>query len=136
MSCGILFEVTETAGIDSLSVAQNFVRELRKLGCRFSLDDFGVGHASFAYLRNLPVDKIKIDGMFVKDLLTNPNDYAVVRSISEIAKFMDRLTVAEYVENDEILAVVKRLGIDYAQGFGIEKPKPIDEIVVPVRLTA
>ena len=132
----LIFEITETAGIDSLSVAQSFVRELRELGCRFSLDDFGVGHASFAYLRNLPVDKIKIDGMFVKDLTTNPNDYAVVRSINEIAKFMDRLTVAEFVENDETLAVLKRLGIDYAQGFGIEKPKPIDEIMVPVRLTA
>ena len=132
----LIFEVTETAGIDSLSVAQNFVRELRELGCRFSLDDFGVGHASFAYLRNLPVDKIKIDGMFVKDLTTNPNDYAVVRSINEIAKFMDRLTVAEFVENQETLAVLKRLGIDYAQGYGIEKPMPIDEIMVPVRLTA
>ena len=132
----MIFEVTETAGIDSLSVAQSFVRELRKIGCRFSLDDFGVGHASFAYLRNLPVDKIKIDGMFVKDLTTNPNDYAVVRSINEIAKFMGRLTVAEFVENEETLAVLRRLGVDYGQGFGIEKPKPIDEILCPARLSA
>ena len=67
--------------------------------------------------------------MFVKDLATNPNDYAVVRSITEIANFMERLTVAEFVENDEIVAILKRLGVDYAQGYGIEKPKPIDEIV-------
>ena len=128
------FEVTETAGIDSLSVAQKFVHELRKIGCGFSLDDFGVGHASFAYLRNLPVDRIKIDGMFVKDITTNPNDYAVVRSINEIAKFMERLTVAEFVENAEILAILTRLGVNYAQGYGIEKPKPIDDINFGARL--
>ena len=121
----VIFEIT--GDIDSLSVAQQFVRTLRETGCRFSLNDFSAGHASFAYLRSLPVEKIKINGMFVKDLTSNPDDYAMVRSINEVAHFMERQTVAEFVENDEILAVLKRLEVDYAQGFGVEKPKPIDE---------
>lgn len=127
----VIFEVTETAAIDKLSVAQDFIHSLKALGCRFSLDDFGVGHGSFAYLRNLPVDKIKIDGMFVKDLCDNPNDRAVVKSINEIAHFMERRTVAEFVEDDDILAVLRGLEVDYAQGYGVEKPMPISELLQP-----
>ena len=124
----VIFEVTETAAIDQLSVAQAFIHTLQDRGCGFSLDDFGVGHGSFAYLRNLPVDKIKIDGMFVKDLCDNANDRAVVKSINEIARFMERITVAEFVENDDIMAVLRELGVDYAQGYGVEKPRPILEL--------
>lgn len=127
----VFFEVTETAAIDKISVAQHFIHSLKEIGCKFSLDDFGVGHGSFAYLRNLPVDKIKIGGMFVKDLCENRNDRAVVKSINEIAHFMGRITVAEFVENDDILAVLRKLGVDYAQGYGIEKPMPIIELVWP-----
>lgn len=124
----IIFEVTETAGISSFSTAQAFVRTLRERGCEFSLDDFGAGHASFAYLKSLPVSKIKIDGMFVRDLVANPDDWAVVRSINEIAHFMGRHTVAEFVEDAKTLSALVDLGVDYAQGFYLEKPRPIDDI--------
>ena len=124
----LIFEVTETAGIDSLSVAQKLIHTLREQGCHFSLDDFGVGHGSFAYLRSLPVDKIKIDGMFIKELETQSHDHAVVSSINEIAHFMGHRTVAEFVENDEILAILRRIGVDYAQGYALHKPQPIDEL--------
>jgi diguanylate cyclase (GGDEF)-like protein len=127
----VTFEITETAGIDSLPTARNFLNALQDQGCKFSLDDFGVGHASFAYLRSLPVDKIKIDGMFIKDLALNPNDRAVVQSITEVAHFMGRHTVAEFVENDEILGIVREIGVDYVQGYGIEKPRAIDELILP-----
>ena len=94
---------------------------------------FWVGHGSFAYLRNLPVDGLKIDGMFVKDMCQNPDDRAVVKSINEIAHLMERTTVAKFVENDEILKILRDLGVDYAQGYGIEKPMPISDLVRPGR---
>jgi diguanylate cyclase (GGDEF)-like protein/PAS domain S-box-containing protein len=116
------FEVTETAAIANLNHATRFIKSLAKLGCRFALDDFGSGLSSYAYLKNLPVDFIKIDGMFIKDLLVNPMHTALVKSINDVGHAMGKKTIAEYVENDAILEELEDMGVDYAQGFGIEKP--------------
>jgi len=125
----ICFEVTETAGVGNLTDASEFIRTVKQTGCRFSLDDFGTGLSSYAYLKNLPVDYLKIDGAFVKDMVNNKSDYAVVKSICEIGHFMGLEVIAEYVENDEILKLLREIGVDYAQGFGIEKPHPLNELI-------
>lgn len=124
----ICFEVTETAAIARLSTATRFISELRRLGCRFALDDFGSGLSSFAYLKNLPVDFLKIDGAFVKDIVDDPIDLAMVKSISEIGRVMGKRTIAEFVENDRILEKLRELGVDYAQGYGIGRTRPIEEL--------
>lgn len=103
----------------------NLINELRKRGCRFSLDDFGTGVSSFGYLKNLPVDYLKIDGSLVKDIVSDPIDRAMVDAINRIGQVMGIHTVAEFVENDEILASLRELGVDYAQGYGIDRPKPL-----------
>ncbi len=119
----VCFEITETAGISSLSDASAFIRKLRQAtGCSFSLDDFGSGMSSYAYLKNLPVDFLKIDGVFVKDLDKNPEDRAVVRSITEIGHFMGKQVIAEYVENEAILQILRGIGVEFAQGYAIGKP--------------
>ncbi len=118
----VCFEITETAAIANLDNARDFMNRMKIIGCRFSLDDFGTGLSSYSYLRNLPVDYVKIDGVFVKELVTSPGDYAVVRSINEIGHYLGKKTIAEFVENDEILAQLREIGVDYAQGYGIEKP--------------
>lgn len=125
----IKFEITETAAIGNLKSAQVFIRTLRKLGCKFALDDFGSGLSSFAYLKNLPVDMLKIDGMFVRNILTDPIDEAMVRSINEVGHIMGMKTIAEFVETDEIMLRLKALGVDYAQGYAISRPMPIDTIL-------
>jgi len=124
----ICFEITETAAISNLAGAIKFIKALSKRGCCFALDDFGSGVSSFGYLKNLPVDFIKIDGSFIKDMATDPIDYAMVKSINDIAQVMGKKTVAEYVENDAIMACLKEIGVDYAQGSAIGMPRPIDEI--------
>ena len=118
----VIFEVTESAAIDTLSVAVNFIRTLKEYGCRFALDDFGAGNASFSYLKTLPIDYVKIDGSLVKDIADNAKDFAVVKSINEIGHFLGKKTVAEFVETDAVLARLRQIGVDYAQGFGIEAP--------------
>jgi len=124
----VCFEITETAAIANLSDATFFISKLKKLGCLFSLDDFGSGLSSFAYLKTLPVDFIKIDGLFVKDILDDGIDLAMVRSINEVAHVLNKKTVAEFVENKEILNVLNQLGVDYAQGYYIGKPVPLTEL--------
>ena len=126
----VCFEITETAAIANLGNAVDFMNRMRIIGCQFSLDDFGTGLSSYSYLRNLPVDYVKIDGVFVKDIANNPGDYAVVRSINEIGHYMGKKTIAEYVESDEVLESLKEIGVDYAQGFRIEKPMPLAEFRV------
>jgi diguanylate cyclase (GGDEF)-like protein/PAS domain S-box-containing protein len=126
----ICFEITETAAISNLNKATEFISTLKSFGCRFALDDFGSGLSSFAYLKNLPVDYLKIDGMFVKDIADDPIDRAMVKSINEIGQVMGMSTIAEFVENDIIKGMLKEIGVNYAQGYGISKPQPIDEILV------
>lgn len=119
----IVFEATETAAITHLTRATEFMTALREIGCRFSLGDFVSGLSSFESLKTLPVDYVKIDGMFVRDILDDPIDYSMVRCINEIGHVMGKRTVAEFVENDEIRAAVRELGVDYAQGYGIGRPR-------------
>ena len=127
----ICFEITETVAIANLSSATNFINSLTELGCRFALDDFGSGLSSFAYLKNLPVDYLKIDGLFVKDILDDAMDLAMVRSINDIGHVMGKQTIAEFVESKAILEKLKEINIDYAQGYAIGQPKPLDEVLIP-----
>jgi diguanylate cyclase (GGDEF)-like protein/PAS domain S-box-containing protein len=125
----ICFEVTETAAITNLGKATEFIRALKEFGCRFALDDFGSGLSSFGYLKNLPVDYLKIDGMFVKNIVEDKIDRAMVKSINEIGQVMGMETIAEFVENDEIKGMLREIGVNFAQGYGIAKPIPFDDIL-------
>ena len=122
------FEITETAAIANISSARAFIDRARSEGCQFALDDFGSGLSSFAYLKNLPVDYIKIDGIFIRDVDRNPVSAAMVKSINEIGHVMGKKVIAEHVENKESLACLKSMGIDYAQGYALAKPRPIAEL--------
>lgn len=124
----ICFEITETAAIASLSNANRFIQTLKGQGCFFSLDDFGSGLSSFAYLKNLPVDFLKIDGLFVKDILNDQVDLAMVKSINEVGHVMNKKTIAEFVENEKIFELLRELGVDYAQGYGVGKPLPLTDL--------
>ncbi|MEM9531796.1 MAG: EAL domain-containing protein [Pseudomonadota bacterium] len=123
----INFEITETAVIRNIADAGRLMHSLKELGCQFALDDFGSGLSSFGYLKRLPVDYLKIDGMFVRDIVNDETDRIFVRSIIDIAHTLGIKTIAEYVENDEIFAMVRELGADYVQGFGVHKP----EMLIP-----
>lgn len=125
----LCFEITETALVRNLELAQRFISRLRKLGCRFALDDFGTGHCSFAYLKDMSVQYIKIDGVFIRDILDNPLSEAIVSSVINIAKVMHASTVAEHVENSRILERLQELDIDYVQGFAIARPQPLAEVL-------
>ncbi len=126
----ICFEITETAAIANLSYATKFINYLRERGSLFSLDDFGSGLSSFAYLKNLPVDFLKVDGFFVKDIVDDDVDLAMVRAINEVGHIMGKKTIAEFVENEEIFNLLKELGVDYAQGYGLSKPVLLDELTL------
>jgi diguanylate cyclase (GGDEF)-like protein/PAS domain S-box-containing protein len=125
----ICFEITETSAIASYAQASRFINALKELGCRFALDDFGTGLSSFGYLKHFPVDFLKIDGSFVKEMLHDPIDREMVRSINEIGHLTGKKTIAEFAENDEIIAMLKGMGIDYAQGYGVSEPKRIQRAV-------
>ncbi|MCI0399781.1 MAG: EAL domain-containing protein [Gammaproteobacteria bacterium] len=122
------FEVPETAAIANLSSATRFIKALKELGCWFALDDFGSGLSSFGYLRNLPVDFLKIDGAFVRNIVEDPVDFAMVSSINEIGHVLGKKTIAEFVENDAILEKLRTIGVDYAQGYGMGRPQVIDRL--------
>ncbi|MBY4677032.1 putative bifunctional diguanylate cyclase/phosphodiesterase [Marinobacterium arenosum] len=124
----LCFEITETAAISSFSHALHFIEQLKALGCRFALDDFGSGLSSFGYLKTLPVDQIKIDGLFIRDILSDPIDLAMVRSINEICQLMGKETIAEFVEDQRIADQLRTMGVNYGQGYGIGKPQPIDSL--------
>ncbi len=122
------FEVTERVAVANLTQSNRMFGELRRLGCAVSLDDFGSGVSSFAYLKALGADYLKIDGMFVGNISQDKVDYAMVRSIKDIGHVMGKKVVAESVENEAVLAKLREIGVDYAQGFGVGEPRPIDEI--------
>lgn len=126
----ISFEITETVAIQSYGAAADFIRQMRRFGCRFALDDFGSGHTSYAHLKNLRADVLKIDGSFVKDIVDSPADFAIVKSMNDIAHSLGMHTVAEYVESPAILAKLREIGVDYAQGYAIHKPCRIDQLLV------
>jgi diguanylate cyclase (GGDEF)-like protein/PAS domain S-box-containing protein len=125
----ICFEITETAAIASFSQANRFIQALKELGCRFALDDFGTGLSSFGYLKHFPVDFLKIDGSFVKDLLHDPIDREMVRSINEIGHLTGKLTIAEFAENQEIIDMLRSIGVDYAQGYGVSMPQRVLKVM-------
>jgi diguanylate cyclase (GGDEF)-like protein/PAS domain S-box-containing protein len=122
----VCFEITETAAIANLDRAVRFITELKQLGCLFALDDFGSGLSSFSYLRNLPVDYLKIDGSFIRGLDTDPINAAMVNAIAQLGRAMGIETIAEFVENDAVLKRLAEIGVDYAQGYGINVPGPLD----------
>lgn len=118
----ICFEITETAAVNNLAEALDFMELLGDLGCQFALDDFGTGLSSFAYLRRLPVHCLKIDGVFVRDIANDETDRAMVRAINEIGQTLGKHTVAEFVESDEAMVWLRKIGVDGAQGFGVHRP--------------
>jgi len=121
----ICFEITETVAISNINNAVNLIKKLKKFGCSIALDDFGSGMCSLNYLKNLPVDYLKIDGSFVKNIASNRIDYATVECFNHISQIMGIKTIAEFVENDDIVQNLKQIGVDYAQGYEIERPKPL-----------
>jgi diguanylate cyclase (GGDEF)-like protein/PAS domain S-box-containing protein len=122
----ICFEITETAAIANLSKAAHLIEEIKEMGCSFALDDFGSGMSSFAYLKNLPVDYVKIDGSFIKNIMNDSVDSALVECMNRIGHEIGMQTIAEFVENDSILEKLRGFGVDYAQGYGIAKPSPLN----------
>jgi diguanylate cyclase (GGDEF)-like protein len=123
------FEITETSAIANVDLACNIINQIRALGSRVSLDDFGTGMSSYSYLKTFPVDYIKIDGAFVKNIEQDSVDHAFVKSITDIASSMHIQTVAEWVENESIVFTLKEIGVDYAQGFGLSKPMSYENLI-------
>ncbi len=121
----ICFEITETVAISNITKATRFINELKNYGCQFALDDFGSGLSSFAYLKNLPVNYLKIDGSFVKDIAFDEIDRAMVSSINQVGKVMQLHTIAECVENEKTLEILTEIGVDYVQGYHIGRPEPV-----------
>lgn len=130
----IIFELTESASLSNIEATKTIVSKIRKLGCEFSIDDFGTGFSTFTYLKQLPAQSVKIDGSFVVDLASNPVDLALVKAIYEVATALNKKTVAEFVENEETLNLLKKIGVTYAQGYHLGKPLPIKEIFVKSHL--
>lgn len=122
----VCFEITETHAIEDIRTTIEFITLMQSFGCKFSLDDFGSGLSSYGYLKSLPIDNIKIDGRFVKGIANDATDYAMVESIHCVSKAMGKKTIAEYVENEEIIAHLRDIGIDYLQGFAIDMPSMIE----------
>jgi diguanylate cyclase (GGDEF)-like protein len=125
----LCFELTETATVGNLAKAQRFIRTLQDLGCRFALDDFGTGVSSLAYLKDLSVNYLKIDGSFVRDAIANPRSETMIKAIAQLAKVMGMETIAEYVETDSLRTRVADLGVDYGQGFAMGKSQPLKDLL-------
>ena len=124
----IIFELTESASLSNITATQKMIEKLSALGCAFSIDDFGTGFSTFSYLKQLPADSVKIDGSFIVDLATNPVDLALVKAIYEVATALGKKTVAEFVENEKTLNILADIGVTYAQGYHLSKPKPVSEL--------
>ncbi|MDZ4076271.1 MAG: EAL domain-containing protein [Hylemonella sp.] len=122
---GICFEITETAAVHNLRRAAQFMRDIKDMGYLFALDDFGTGTSSFGYLKNLPVDYLKIDGSFVRDIADDPLDRAMAETINRIGHLMGLKTVGEFAETDVVISALRSLGVNYAQGYGVQEPKPL-----------
>ena len=127
--CHIIFEITESLAIRHPPHVEKQIAALRAMGCKFALDDFGTGLSSFGYLKHFPVDFLKIDGSFVKEILHDPIDREMVRSINEIGHLTGKKTIAEFAENEEIITMLRGMGIDYAQGYGVSEPKRVTRAV-------
>jgi diguanylate cyclase (GGDEF)-like protein len=125
----LIFEITETAAVAHLSLGVRFMQALAESGCQFSLDDFGSGMSSFAYLKSLPVQQLKIDGAFVRDMLADPVDRAFVEAIHRIGHLMGMQTVAEYVESEDLMDAILEIGIDHAQGYAVARPRPLEAVL-------
>ena len=132
----ICFEITEMTAISNLAHAKRFILHLKEMGCHFALDDFGSGLSSFTYLKNLPVDYLKIDGSFVLDMASNRIDRAMVAAINQVGHIMGIKTIAECVENEEIIYQLRELEVDYVQGYAIARPEPLDQVSSSVMLSA
>src|SRR5581483_3414089 len=128
----LLFEVTESAAIADLEQARAFVLALQALGCRFAVDDFGAGFASFTYLKHLPVDVIKLDGSFIHNLPRDTADQHLVRAMVEVARGLGKRTIAEFVGDAETLALLREFGVDYAQGYYLGRPRSLAETLPTV----
>jgi EAL domain-containing protein (putative c-di-GMP-specific phosphodiesterase class I) len=120
----VCFEITETVAVRNLSRVARFMEQLRQVGCKTALDDFGVGMSSFAYLKNLPIDIIKIDGSFIRDMLTDPVSHAIVRAVADIGQRLGLEVVAEWVADEETVRVLTAMGVGHAQGFSLHAPEP------------
>jgi EAL domain-containing protein (putative c-di-GMP-specific phosphodiesterase class I) len=132
----LCFELTESATVGNLQQAEVLMRRLRKLGCGIALDDFGTGLSSLAYLRSLPITMLKIDGSFVRDVLKDPKTESMIQTVAQLARAMQLVTVAEYVETEEIRHRIAQLGVDYAQGFAIGRPMPLTDVLSELSLYA
>lgn len=129
----LVLEITETAAIADINEARRFIGTLKRLGCRFALDDFGVGFSSFYYLKHLPVDYLKIDGSFIRNLPHDPVDQHLVKAIVEVARGLQKQTIAEFVSDEETVRLLRQYGVDYAQGYHIGRPRPLDELLTQGR---
>ncbi|HIF18712.1 MAG TPA: EAL domain-containing protein [Cycloclasticus sp.] len=125
----ICFEITETAAISNPKIGIEFLKKLQALGCKIALDDFGTGLSSYEYLKTLPIDILKIDGQFIKNMVDDELDLAMVKSINEIGHLMGKETIGEFVENAEILAKLNELGVDYGQGYHLHVPCSLQSLV-------
>jgi EAL domain-containing protein (putative c-di-GMP-specific phosphodiesterase class I) len=121
----LIFEVTETAAVADIEQARHFAQSLSQLGCRFALDDFGAGYASFYYLKHLPISYLKIDGEFVRELPRSKTDQMIIKALVEACGGLGIKTVAEFVGDQETMDQVRKLGVDYAQGYHLGKPEPV-----------
>ncbi|ASM51291.1 hypothetical protein PESP_a3485 [Pseudoalteromonas espejiana DSM 9414] len=124
----IIFEITESASVNNLKATRKMIEKLNSLGCHFSIDDFGTGFSTFNYLKQLPAQHVKIDGSFVRDMINDPIDLALVKAINDISRSLDKSSVAEYVESEEIFFALKDIGVDYGQGYFIARPVPVEKV--------
>jgi EAL domain-containing protein (putative c-di-GMP-specific phosphodiesterase class I) len=127
----ICFEITESEVITNIAAAIEFINDLRRIGCKFALDDFGSGLSSFAYLKALPVDYLKIDGHFVRDIDHDATDYALVQAVHQVGNSMKLKTIAEFVETEAIRAKLCQIGVNYGQGYALARPLPLHQIWTP-----